>query len=89
MMIRRAIVLIVLALCPLVAAADKPNVLMICIDDLNDWVGCMKTHPQAKTPNIDALAHRGMLFTNAHCQAPLCNPSRTSLMTSRRPTTTI
>lgn len=57
---------------------DRPNVLLIAVDDLNDWVGCLEGHPQAKTPNIDRLARRGTLFTNAHCQAPLCNPSRSS-----------
>ena len=66
----------------------KYNVLLIAIDDLNDWVGCLKTNPQALTPNIDKLARRGVLFTNAHCQAPICNPSRTSLMLSLRPSTT-
>jgi len=67
--------------------AEKPNVLMIAIDDLNDWVGCLG-HQQAKTPNIDALATRGVLFTNAHCQAPICNPSRTSVMLGMRPSST-
>lgn len=66
----------------------RPNVLMICIDDLNDWLGCMNGHPNAKTPNIDALASRGVLFENAHCQAPLCGPSRASLMSGLRPSTT-
>ena len=64
------------------------NVLMIAIDDLNDWVGCLEGHPQVRTPHIDALARRGTLFTNAHCQAPLCNSSRTSLLTGLRPSTT-
>lgn len=68
--------------------ASAPNVLFIAIDDLNDWVGCLDGHPQVKTPHIDALARRGTLFTNAHCQAPICNPSRTSLMTGMRPSTT-
>ncbi len=68
--------------------ADSPNVLFIAIDDLNDWVGCLESHPQVKTPNMDALAKRGTLFTNAHCQAPICNPSRTSVMTGLRPSTT-
>ncbi len=71
------------------SSPDRPlNVLMIAIDDLNDWVGCLNGHPQAKTPNIDALARRGVVFTNAHCQAPLCNPSRTSVLTGLRPSTT-
>ena len=70
------------------AEESKPNVLMIAIDDLNDWVSCLGGHPQANTPNIDRLAERGVLFTNAHCQAPICNPSRTSLMLGLRPSST-
>ena len=66
----------------------KPNVLFIAIDDQNDWIGCLKGHPQAQTPHIDGLAKRGTLFSNAHCQSPLCNPSRTSLMTGLRPSST-
>ncbi|MEQ8767805.1 MAG: sulfatase [Planctomycetota bacterium] len=66
----------------------RPNVLFIAIDDLNDWVGCLGGHPQVKTPHIDRLALRGTLFSNAHCQAPLCNSSRTSLLTGLRPSTT-
>ncbi len=65
----------------------RPNVLMIAVDDLNDWVGCLAGHPQARSPNIDRLAKRGTLFTNAHCQAPICNPSRTSIMYGLRPST--
>lgn len=71
----------------LIEAADRPNVLLISIDDLNDWVGCLQGHPQAKTPNIDRLARLGTLFTNAHCQSPVCNPSRASMMTGRYPHT--
>ena len=48
----------------------------------------MGGHPQAKTPNIDRLAARGVLFNNAHCQSPVCNPSRASMMTSLYPATT-
>ncbi len=69
------------------AAAAKPNILMIAVDDLNDWVGCLGGHPQARTPNLDKLAARGLLFTNTHCSAPLCNPSRASLMTGILPST--
>lgn len=64
------------------------NVLLISIDDLNDWIGCMGGHPQAKTPHLDRLAARGMLFPNTHCQSPVCNPSRASMMTSLYPATT-
>ncbi|MEO0474553.1 MAG: sulfatase [Planctomycetota bacterium] len=75
---------------PAAQALEKkpPNVLLIAVDDLNDWVGCIGGHPQAKTPNMDALAKRGVLFTNAHCQSPVCNPSRASMMTSLYPETT-
>ncbi len=65
--------------------AKGPNVLFIVADDLNDWVGALGGHPQAKTPNIDRLAARGVLFTNAHCAAPVCNPSRTSVLTGVAP----
>jgi arylsulfatase A-like enzyme len=69
-------------------AADKPNILFIAIDDQNDWIGCLGGHPQVQTPHIDALAKRGTVFLNAHCQSPLCNSSRTSVMTGLRPSTT-
>lgn len=65
-----------------------PNVLFIAVDDVNKWLGCMNGHPNTITPNIDKLASQGVLFTNAHCQAPLCGPSRASLMTGLRPSTT-
>ena len=67
------------------SSPGRPNVLMIAIDDQNDWIGCLHGHPQARTPAIDALAASGTLFANAHCQSPLCNPSRCSLLTGRRP----
>ena len=70
------------------AADKKPNILFIAIDDQNDWIGYLGGHPMVKTPFIDALAKRGTAFTNAHCQSPLCNPSRTSLMIGRRPDST-
>ena len=63
----------------------RPNVLFIAIDDLNDWVGCFGGHPEAITPNMDRLAKRGIRFTNAHCAAPLCGPSRNAIFTGRQP----
>src|SRR5688572_32008603 len=69
-------------------AADRPNILFIAIDDQNDWIGHLGGHPLVKTPHLDRLAARGTTFLNAHCNAPLCNPSRTSLMLGLRPTTT-
>jgi arylsulfatase A-like enzyme len=69
-------------------SGDRMNVLFIAIEDLNDWIGCLGGHPQAKTPNIDHLAEMGVLFTNAHCAAPACGPSRSALLTGLRPSTT-
>lgn len=67
---------------------QRPNILFIAIDDQNDWIGHLGGHPLAKTPHLDALAARGTTFTNAHCQAPLCNPSRASLLIGLRPSST-
>lgn len=47
---------------------EKPNVLMLAIDDQNDWIGFMGGHPLASTPNIDKLAKSGTAFTNVHSQ---------------------
>jgi arylsulfatase A-like enzyme len=71
-------------------AQDKnhPNILMIIVDDLNDWVGYMNAHPQALTPNLDRLADRGTIFTNAHAAAPLCGPTRASILSGLRPSST-
>ncbi|NLY02975.1 MAG: sulfatase [Rhodopirellula sp.] len=81
-------VLAVLLLLAAPAAAEKPDVLFIAIDDLNDWTGCLGGHPQASTPHLDRLVSRGTLFTNAQCAAPACNPSRAALMSGLRPFTT-
>lgn len=70
------------------AVPSKPNILFIAIDDQNDWIGYLGGHAMAKTPNMDALAERGTAFLNAFCNAPLCNPSRTSLLFGLRPSTT-
>jgi len=66
----------------------KPDVVFIVADDLNDWIGVMGGHPQSKTPNLDALAAQGVLFTNAHCNAPQCGPSRTSFLNGVYPKST-
>jgi len=65
--------------------ADRSDVLFISIDDLNDWVGPLDGHPQTKTPNMDRLAAQGMVFTNAHAPAMVCNPSRAAVMTGISP----
>ncbi len=70
------------------SAAERPNVLFIAVDDLNDWIGCLGGHPDGQSPNIDALASRGLLFEKSYCSAPACNPSRVALLTGMRPSTT-
>ncbi len=70
------------------AAAERPNFLVIAIDDLNDYVGCMGGNTDASTPNLDRLSQRGTLFTRAYCNSPVCNPSRAAIWTGLRPTTT-
>ena len=68
------------------AFANKPtNVLFIAVDDLRNWVGHLGDNPQVKTPNLDRLAKRGVSFSRAYCAAPLCNPSRISLLTGVAP----
>ena len=90
-MIRRlliAITLYCLSFAELSAQDSKQsNVLFIAIDDLNDWVGFMGGHPQARTPHMDALAKQGRNFLNAHCAVPVCSASRASVMSGVAATT--
>src|SRR5690606_36822446 len=87
----KRIAIILLAVMPLYSASasgpasapegsspQAPDVLLIMIDDLNDWVGVLGGNGQARTPNIDELASQGMLFANAHTVSPACLPSRTA-----------
>ena len=85
---KKILLLVILYVAQWSLSLGAPNVLLISIDDLNDWVGVLGGHPQAETPNIDRLAKRGTLFTNAHCQSPVCNPSRASMLIGRYPHTT-
>ena len=64
---------------------ERPNILFIMCDDLNDYEGYFGGHPQAYTPNIDRLAAEGVQFFNAHTNAPVCSPSRNSLFTGVYP----
>ncbi len=72
---------------PLHAQDTKFNVLMISIDDLNDWTGYLGGHPSVSTPHLDVLAKRGRIFANAHCAVPVCSCSRASVMSGLAATT--
>ena len=77
--------LFILLLLKLQAGPNRPNILFIAIDDMNDWTGFLGGHPQAHTPNMDRLAAKGVSFTNAHCSAPACSPSRNALLFGVQP----
>src|SRR5690242_9426334 len=74
-------------LTPAAVAQSRPNVLLLMSDDLAAHLACYG-HAVAKTPHLDALAQRGVLFDRAYCQFPHCNPSRSSLLSGMRPNTT-
>ena len=87
---KKYILLIITVLLSFSACQEKnshPDVLFIAIDDMNDWITPLGGRDNMYTPNLDALASRGIIFENAHCTAPACCPSRTSVMTGVRPST--
>ena len=67
-------------------AADRPNILLICVDDLKPILGCYGNR-LVKSPNIDRLARRGMVLESAYCNQAVCAPSRNALLTGARSTT--
>jgi arylsulfatase A-like enzyme len=68
-------------------SADRPNVLFLVVDDMNDWISLLDPQSPIKTPNLERLARRGTLFTRAYCISAACNPSRAATLTGLRPTT--
>lgn len=89
MMIRLTISFLLITLGSLqLNAGDKPNVIFLAVDDMNDWVGCLETTPRAITPNLDQLAARGVNFTNAHTAGVFCAPSRAAIFSGQFASTT-
>jgi len=72
---------------PLARNKQRLNILLICVDDLNHWVGHLNTPQRAFTPWIDKLAARGTSFAHAYCPAPYCNASRMAVFTGINPST--
>lgn len=82
-----AIIIIILSLPACInnpdAIIEKPNILLISIDDLNNWIEPMGGHPQSLTPNLKTFSGNAVMFNNAYCASPSCNPSRTALFTGK------
>ena len=70
------------------AQKQQPNIIMIAVDDLNDWIGVYGGNPQVITPNMNKLAQKAMVFRNSSCPGPVCGPSRSALLSGFRPSTT-
>ncbi|MEC7110334.1 MAG: sulfatase-like hydrolase/transferase, partial [Planctomycetota bacterium] len=87
-MFRIIILLLVLSPALPLIGGERPNVLFLVVDDMNDWVGCMQSEPRAITPNLDRLAKRGVLFTNAHTAGVFCAPSRAAIFSGQYASTT-
>ena len=88
-MLYRLIVSVGCALfCTVGLATEKPNVLFLAVDDMNDWIGCLDSVPQAITPNLNRLAARGVNFTNAHTAGVFCAPSRAAIFSGQFASTT-
>src|SRR6185436_17218090 len=85
---KKTIIWMVGIFCPIIVYAQlsstRYNVIMICIDDMNNHVSFLG-YPEPNSPNLDRLAAHGMVFYYNHCQYPLCSPSRTSLLSGWRP----
>lgn len=69
------------------SSADRPNVVLIVCDDLNDYIEGFDGHPQTRTPSIKRLCESGVTFAQAHCTIPICAPSRSSFLTGLYPHT--
>lgn len=67
---------------------EKKNILFLMADDFNYWTSKDGYYPAAETPNLDALADKGVFFNDAHCASPVCNPSRNAMLSGFRPSTT-
>lgn len=83
-----ALIAIVLGLSGCTEKPQRPNVLFISVDDLNDWIEPLGGHPQARTPNLRRLAEEAITFNRAYCASPGCNPSRGAILSGLHTYTT-